>query len=308
MLADHTTRTVPNFADTINNPTGVLGGIVMGIVAALLFQRFHRTKLPPYLAFFGGRRLVPILTAFAGLLLGVVFGLLWPPIGAGINDIGTWLTGRGAVGAALFGVANRLLLPFGLHHIVNTVAWFQFNDLTGFLNGAGHPDHGQFMTGFFPVMMFGLPAAALAMWRCAPAEKRKDVGGIMISAALASFLTGVTEPIEFAFMFVAPLLYGVHVLLTGISLGVLWALGARDGFSFSAGAIDFTLNYTKATKPLLILAFGALYFVVYYLLFTFLIRRFNLLTPGREPAEPEPAATARPPETSTPADAAPPGG
>lgn len=279
---------VPNVADTINNPTGVLGGIVIGLVAALLFQRFYRTKLPPYLAFFGGRRLVPILTAFAGLLLGVVFGLAWPPIGAGINDIGTWLVSRGALGAALFGVANRLLLPFGLHHIINTVAWFQFGDLTKFLGGAGHPDAGQFMTGFFPVMMFGLPAAAIAMWRCAPVGRRKVIGGIMISAALASFLTGVTEPIEFSFMFVAPLLYGVHVLLTGASLGLLWALGAKDGFSFSAGAIDFALNYNKASKPLLILLFGVIYFVVYYLLFTFLIRRFNLLTPGREPIDPPP--------------------
>ncbi|HEV2639753.1 MAG TPA: PTS transporter subunit EIIC [Actinocrinis sp.] len=275
------------------NPTGVLGGICMGIITALTFQRFYRTKLPTYLAFFGGRRMVPILTSVFGLVFGVLMGWVWAPIGDAINSSGTWMTGHGVLGSFVYGVANRLLLPFGLHHIVNTVAWFQFGTYTNPLTHAtvhgdiprffaGDPTAGTFMTGFFPVMMFGLPGAAIAMWRSALPEKQKVAGGILLSAAFCSFLTGVTEPIEFAFMFVAPALFLVHALLTGASLALMNALGCHDGFGFSAGAIDYALNWTLATKPWLILIAGPAYFVLYFVLFTVCIRVFNLPTPGRE--------------------------
>jgi PTS system N-acetylglucosamine-specific IIC component len=276
------------------NPTGVIGGIIIGLVAALLYQRFYRVKLVSWLAFFGGRRFVPIVTAFAALILGVIFGLIWPPIGTGINNLGDLLTSHGAIGAGIYGALNRLLLPFGLHHIINSIVWFVFGtyqgpsgavhgDLNRFL--AGDPTAGTFMAGFFPVMMFGLPAACLAMWRHARPSQRKVVGGILFSAALTSLVTGVTEPVEFAFMFVAPLLYGVHVVLTGVSLWLAAALGIKDGFGFSAGLIDYILNYTKSNtaKPLLLLLIGAVYAVVYYGVFSFLIKRLNIMTPGREP-------------------------
>ncbi|XVQ12289.1 PTS transporter subunit EIIC [Spirillospora sp. CA-255316] len=276
------------------NPTDVLGGILIGVLAALLYQRFYRIKLPTWLAFFGGRRFVPIITAVAALALGVVIGLIWPFLGAWLTDFGNWLTGAGAAGAGIYGVVNRLLLPFGLHHIPNSLIWFVFGDYQGpdgVVHGeinrylAGDPDAGGFLAGFFPVLMFGLPGAALAIWRAAPAHRRPAVGGIMISAALTAFVTGVTEPIEFAFMFVAPVLYAVHVVLTGISMALLEAAGAQLGFSFSAGGIDFLLNMTKDnTKGLpLIVGLGVLYFVLYYVIFKFLIEKFDFATPGREP-------------------------
>jgi N-acetylglucosamine PTS system EIICBA or EIICB component len=275
------------------NPTGVLGGILIGITAALLWQRFHRVKLWPFLAFFGGRRFVPILTAGAAVIIAVIMGLVWAPIGRGLESFGTWLTDNGELGAGVYGVSNRALLPFGLHHIINSLVWFTFGSftdatgatVTGDLNRffAGDPNGGTFTAGFFPVMMFGLPAAALAIWRCARPENRAVVGGIMISAALASFVTGVTEPIEFSFLFVAPLLYVIHAVLTGVSLAISVALGIRDSFGFSAGLIDFGLNWNKATRPELLLLIGVIYGVVYYAVFTFAIRTFNLMTPGREP-------------------------
>ncbi|MFI6518804.1 PTS transporter subunit EIIC [Spirillospora sp. NPDC050679] len=276
------------------NPTDVLGGILIGIIAALLYQRFYRVKLPTYLAFFGGRRFVPIVTALAALALGVVIGLVWPFLGGVLADFGNWVTGAGAAGAGVYGVINRLLLPFGLHHIPNSLIWFVFGDFQGpdgMVHGeinrylAGDPDAGGFLAGYFPVLMFGLPGAALAMWRAAPAHRRPAVGGIMISAALTAFVTGVTEPIEFAFMFVAPVLYGVHVVLTGISMAVLEAAGAQLGFGFSAGLIDMALNATKDnTKGLaLILGMGVVYFLVYFFVFKFLIEKFDFATPGREP-------------------------
>jgi PTS system N-acetylglucosamine-specific IIC component len=276
------------------NPTGVIGGIVIGVTAALLYQRFYRVKLVSWLAFFGGRRFVPIVTAFAALILGVIFGFIWPPIGAGINNTGDFITSHGAIGAGIYGAFNRLLLPFGLHHIINSFIWFVFGTYqgpTGAVHGdlnrflAGDPTAGTFMAGFFPVMMFGLPAACLAMWRHARPSQRRAVGGILFSAALTSLITGVTEPIEFAFLFVAPLLYGVHVVLTGVSLWLAAALGIKDGFGFSAGLIDYVLNYTKSNtaKPLLLLLIGVIYAVVYYGVFSFLIKRLNIPTPGREP-------------------------
>jgi PTS system N-acetylglucosamine-specific IIC component len=269
---------------------GVLGGVVMGLVVALLYQRFHRTKLPDWAGFFGGRRLVPILSAFAGLFIGIVFGYIWPVLGAGLHHFGEWLVGSGAVGAGIFGVANRALIPIGMHHLLNSFPWFQAGsyegksgDIARFL--AGDPTAGQFMTGFFPIMMFGLPAVCLAIYHTARPERRAVVGGMMFSLALTSFVTGVTEPIEFTFMFIAPVLYAVHAVLTGVSMALTWALGMKDGFGFSAGVIDFGLNLGIATKPWALILVGLCFGVVYYVVFRFAIIRFNLPTPGRESDE-----------------------
>lgn len=268
----------------------VLGGVVMGLVVALLYQRFHRTKLPDWAGFFGGRRLVPILSAFAGLLIGIVFGYIWPVLGAGLHNFGEWLVGSGAVGAGIFGVANRALIPVGMHHLLNSFPWFQAGEYHG-KNGdisrflAGDPSAGQFMTGFFPIMMFALPAACLAIVHCARPERRKAVGGMMFSLAATSFVTGVTEPIEFTFMFIAPALYAVHAVLTGVSMALTWALGMKDGFGFSAGAIDFALNLGIATNPLGLAFVGVCFGALYYVVFRFAIIKWDLPTPGREPEE-----------------------
>ncbi|WP_149184773.1 PTS transporter subunit EIIC [Streptomyces sp. TRM49041] len=268
----------------------VLGGVVMGIIVALLYQRFYRTKLPDWAGFFGGRRLVPILSAFAGLLAGIVFGLIWPWLGAGLHWVGESLVSSGAVGAGVFGVANRALIPVGMHHLLNSFPWFQAGEFQGksgdiarFLEG--DPTAGQFMTGFFPIMMFALPAACLAIVHCARPERRKVVGGMMFSLALTSFVTGVTEPIEFTFMFIAPVLYAVHAVLTGVSMALTWSLGMRDGFGFSAGAVDFFLNLGIASNPWGLALVGLCFAAVYYAVFRFAIVRFNLPTPGRESDE-----------------------
>ncbi|GGZ80014.1 PTS transporter subunit EIIC [Streptomyces echinoruber] len=279
---------------TYNDP-GVLGGILMGLLAAVLWQRFHRTKLVDWLGFFNGRRLVPIIMAFVGIVVGVVFALIWKPIGTGISNFGEWMTGLGAGGAALFGAVNRALIPVGMHQFVNTVAWFQLGDyknaagevvhgdITRFL--AGDPSAGLFQSGFFPIMMFGLPAAALAIAHCARPERRKAVLGMMISLALTSFVTGVTEPIEFSFLFIAPLLYVLHAVLTAVSMAVTWGLGVHAGFNFSAGFIDYVLNWHLATKPWLIIPIGLVFAAIYYVTFRFAIVKFDLPTPGREPEE-----------------------
>ncbi|MEU7280877.1 PTS transporter subunit EIIC [Streptomyces sp. NPDC045431] len=279
---------------TFNNP-GVLGGIVMGLLAAVLWQKYHRTKLVDWLGFFNGRRLVPIIMAFVGVIVGVFFGLVWEPIGEGIANFGEWMTSLGALGAGLFGAINRALIPIGMHQFVNTVAWFQLGDFTNaageVVHGdygrflAGDPTAGMFMSGFFPIMMFGLPAAALAMAHTAHPTRRKAVLGMMVSLALTSFVTGVTEPIEFAFMFVAPVLYVIHAVLTAISLALTWALGVHAGFNFSAGLIDYLLYWKLDTKPWLIIPIGLVFAVVYYVVFRFAIVRFDLATPGREPEE-----------------------
>ena len=237
---------------------GVLSGIIAGIVAGMLYNKYKDIKLPDYLAFFGGKRFVPIVTGVACLVLGIVFGYAWGPVQGAIDAAGHWLTTAGAVGAFVFGLLNRLLLVTGLHHILNSLAWFVFGSftppggaaVTGDLHRffAGDPTAGTFMTGFFPVMMFGLPAACLAMFHEAPKERRAMVGGLLFSMALTSFLTGVTEPIEFSFMFLAPVLYAIHAVLTGLSLAICSALGIKLGFTFSAGAIDYVLNYGLSTK------------------------------------------------------------
>ncbi|AWZ08321.1 MULTISPECIES: PTS transporter subunit EIIC [unclassified Streptomyces] len=281
-------------AATYNNP-GVLGGIIMGLLAAVLWQRFHRTKLVDWLGFFNGRRLVPIVMAFVGVLVGVFFGLAWEPIGELITNFGEWMTGLGSIGAGIFGLINRALIPIGMHQFVNTVAWFEIGDFTnaagavvhGDLNRfwAGDASAGQFMTGFFPIMMFGLPAAALAIAHSARPERRKAVTGMMVSLALTSFVTGVTEPIEFSFMFIAPVLYAIHAVLTAVSMAVTWALGVHAGFTFSAGLIDLGLGWNKATSPWMIIPIGLVFAAVYYFGFRFAITKFNLPTPGRESDE-----------------------
>lgn len=269
---------------------GVLSGILMGLVAAGLYRRYSDIRLPDYLAFFGGRRFVPIITALAALVLGVIFGFVWPPVGEAINAFGQAIVGLGAVGTAIYGFVNRLLIPIGLHHVINTYVWFQlgtYEGPDGVVHGeitryfAGDPNAGSFLAGFFPIMMFGLPAACLAMIR--HARFPKVASGILLSAAFASFLTGITEPIEFAFLFVAPVLYLVHAVLTGTALAVCTLLGIQIGFGFSAGAIDYVLNFSKENtdRPLLLLLVGLVYAVIYYFVFSFFITRFDLATPGR---------------------------
>ncbi|MEI6002994.1 PTS transporter subunit EIIC [Paraburkholderia bengalensis] len=279
---------------------GVLSGIIAGIVAGMLYNKYKDIKLPDYLAFFGGKRFVPIVTGVACLALGIVFGYAWAPVQSAIDSAGHWLTTAGAVGAFVFGLLNRLLLVTGLHHILNSLAWFVFGSFTPPGGGAavtgdlhrffaGDPTAGTFMTGFFPIMMFGLPAACLAMFHEAPKERRALVGGLLFSMALTSFLTGVTEPIEFSFMFLAPVLYAIHAVLTGLSLAICSALGIKLGFTFSAGAIDYVLNYGLSTKGWEAIVIGLAYAVVYYGLFRFFIRKFNMATPGREQETPEAA-------------------
>ncbi|WP_127130603.1 PTS transporter subunit EIIC [Georgenia sp. SYP-B2076] len=283
----------PDGTPTINY--GVLGGITIGIIAALLWQRFYRTKLPPYLAFFGGRRLVPIITALVSVVVAVLFALVYPAFNFVIGGFGEWVThpGNSVIGGFVFGTVNRLLIPFGLHHLLNSLPWFQFGQFTNPDTGAvvqgdiarflaGDPAAGTFMTGFFPIMMFALPAAALAIWRNARPERRKVTGGIMVSVALTAFLTGITEPLEYAFAYVAFPLYAVHAVLTGTSLALVNALDIHHGFTFSAGAIDYVLNFGIATRPLWLIVIGLGYAVVYYLIFSFAIKRWNLRTPGRE--------------------------
>ncbi len=270
----------------IHGSMDVLAGIIIGLVTASLYRRFHDIRLPDYLAFFGGRRFVPILMALVALVLGVVFGYIWPPIQNVINAVGIGIVSLGPLGTGIYGVLNRLLIPLGLHHILNSYVWFQlgtYHGAHGDLNRyfAGDPTAGNFMAGYFPIMMFGLPAACLAMIR--HARFPKVAAGILLSAAFASFLTGITEPIEFAFLFVAPVLFVIHALLTGTALAVCTALGIRIGFGFSAGLIDYVLNFRapNTTQPLLLLVVGLVYAVLYYFLFSFFITRFNLGTPGR---------------------------
>jgi PTS system N-acetylglucosamine-specific IIC component len=265
----------------------VPAGILSGVVAGRMYNRYSNIKLPEYLAFFAGRRFVPIVCGFTGLIGALIFGLGFPYLEQGIDTLSRGVVGAGSAGLFVYGVLNRLLIVTGLHHILNNIAWFiigDYNGTTGDLKRffAGDPTAGAFMAGFFPVMMFGLPAACLAMYRTARPERRKAVGGMLASLALTSFLTGVTEPIEFSFMFLAPLLYAVHAVLTGISMVVMDLLGVKLGFGFSAGLFDYVLGYGLSTRALLLIPVGLVYFAVYYFTFRFFILRFNLSTPGRE--------------------------
>ncbi|WP_042404264.1 PTS transporter subunit EIIC [Streptacidiphilus carbonis] len=278
-------------APTFQNP-GVFGGIIIGLLSAYLWQRFHRVKLVDWLGFFNGRRLVPIIMAGVALVFAVLCLWVWPPVGRGLDSFANSITNLGATGSGIFGVANRVLLVFGLHQFLNVFFWFQFGDYTkpdgtmvhGDINRflAGDPTAGQFTSGFFPIMMFALPAAAIAIAHCAKPHRRKEVMGLMISVGLTSFVTGVTEPIEYSFLYIAPVLYGIHAVLTGVSMAVTWGLGVHDGFSFSAGLIDYVINWSLATKPWLIIPIGLVFAVIYYSVFRFVITKFNLKTPGRE--------------------------
>ena len=265
----------------------VPAGILCGLLGGALYNRFHRINLPAYLAFFGGRRFVPILCGVAALALAAAFGLEWQRIELGMSTLSRAVAAAGPWGLFAYGVLNRILIITGLHHVINSFAWFvlgTYHGHTGDLNRffAGDPTAGTFMSGFFPVMMFGLPAACLAMYHTALPERRKAVAGLLASIALTTFLTGVTEPVEFSFMFLAPALYAVHALLTGLAFIVTNALGVRLGFGFSAGLFDYVLNYKFATRPLLLLPVGAAYFGLYYGVFRFAIVRLDLKTPGRE--------------------------
>ncbi|MGF8664454.1 PTS N-acetyl glucosamine transporter subunit IIABC [Klebsiella pneumoniae] len=274
---------------------GVLAGIITGLVAEAVYNRWAGIKLPDFLSFFGGKRFVPIATGFFCLILAAIFGYVWPPVQHAIHSGGEWIVSAGALGSGIFGFINRLLIPTGLHQVLNTIAWFQIGEFTNAAGAVFHGDinrfyagdgtAGMFMSGFFPIMMFGLPGAALAMYLAAPKARRPMVGGMLLSVAITAFLTGVTEPLEFLFMFLAPLLYLLHAVLTGISLFIATALGIHAGFSFSAGAIDYVLMYSlpAASKNVwMLLVMGVVFFFVYFLLFSAVIRMFNLKTPGRE--------------------------
>lgn len=274
--------------------TGVFGGLIMGCVAAYLFNRFFRIQLPQYLGFFAGKRFVPIITSFAAIAMGILMSVIWPPIGDAISTAANAAASGGNVSitAAIYGVVERLLLPFGLHHIWNVPFFFQigsFTDpitnrvVTGDINRffAGDPTAG-ILGGAYWFKMFGLPAAAIAIWRAAKPKNRVVTGGIMISAAFTSFLTGITEPIEFSFMFVAPALYAVHALMAGFCDWLFITLGGRMGFTFSQGFIDFFLFNSLGTKAWLIPALGPFFAALYFCVFYFGIRQFNLPTPGRE--------------------------
>jgi PTS system N-acetylglucosamine-specific IIC component len=262
-------------------------GLLSGLIAGWAYNRYNDMRLPSYLAFFGGRRFVPIVSGMAGLVLALVFGFGWQTLESGMDAMSQAVLGSEEIGLFTYGLLNRVLIITGLHHIINNIAWFllgDYNGVTGDLKRffAGDPSAGAFMSGFFPVMMFGLPGACLAMYRTATPERRAAVGGILFSMALTSFLTGVTEPIEFAFMFLAPVLYAIHAVLTGISMVLMHALEVHLGFGFSAGLFDYVLNYSLSTRPLMLIPVGLAYFALYYFLFRFCIVRFDLKTLGRE--------------------------
>ena len=275
----------------------VFAGIVVGLVTAALFDRYHTIKLPSYLGFFGGRRFVPIVVSLASLVIAFAMSYFYPIFDAGLTSLGQFIGASGAFGAFVYGFANRMLIPVGLHHILNSFVWFIYGDyptpdgavVTGELSrfAAGDPTAGILTSGFYPILMFGLPAAALAMVHVANKRQRKLAVGILSAAALTAFLTGVTEPLEFAFMFVAFPLYIIHAVLTGLSLAIAYLLDIHLGFSFSAGLIDLLLYGTApAAKniPYLIIM-GIVFFVVYYFLFRFAITKWNMSTPGREPED-----------------------
>ncbi len=281
---------------TANNPDykfnmGAFSGIIAGLLGGYIYNRFKDTRLPAYLGFFGGKRFVPILMSFISLILGIIFGFVWPPIQNFIQMISNAMTNFGAFGGFLYGTLNRALIPTGLHHVLNTVFWFQFGSFTDAAGKtvtgdlwrffAKDPTAGNYMAGFFPIMMFGLPAACLAMITTAKAQNRKYVTGMLFSVALTSFLTGITEPIEFMFIFLAPVLYGIHAVLTGISMAISQLIGMKLGFTFSAGFFDYILGYGISTKPLLLFPLGLAFGVIYYILFVFFIKKFDLPTPGR---------------------------
>lgn len=266
----------------------VFVGIMCGLIGAWCYDRFKDTKLPDALSFFSGKRSVAIVTAGVSLIFAIVLYFVWPFVYGGLVGFGEWIVTLGPIGTGIYGFLNRLLIPVGLHHALNSVFWFDvagINDLNNFLAGTGeYGVTGQYMTGFFPVMMFGLPGAALAMYLTAKSTRKKLAYGILLSGAVSSFFVGVTEPLEFAFMFLAPLLYLVHSVFMGISMAISQILPVRMGFGFSGGFIDLVLGWANpmAQNPWLIPVMGVGWFIIYFFVFYFFIKRFNLKTPGRE--------------------------
>lgn len=284
--------------------TGVFGGILVGLMAGVLFKRYYRIELPPYLGFFAGKRFVPIVTGVCAVLLGLVMSFAWPPVQHVIDLFSDYVANKNpAMSVAVYGVVERSLIPFGLHHIWNNPFFFTIGSYVDAAGKVWHGDVNRFMNGdptagilggAYLFKMWGLPAAAIAIWHSAKPERRKEVGGIMISGAFTSFLTGITEPIEFSFLFVAPLLYGMHACLAGTAFWVFYVMGGRMGTTFSHGLIDYALLYSQGGKPWLVLMLGPIYAVIYYVVFRAAIRALNLKTPGREDVPLETAATAGP--------------
>ncbi|TKI05460.1 N-acetylglucosamine-specific PTS transporter subunit IIBC [Martelella alba] len=283
---------VPAAFGKINNQ---FVGILVGIISAELYNRFSHVELPKALSFFSGRRLVPILVSFVMIVVSFILMYVWPVIFNALVGFGIYIQHMGAVGAGIYAFFNRLLIPVGLHHALNSVFWFDvagINDIPKFLggaqsiaNGTGIPGiTGRYQAGFFPIMMFGLPGAALAIYHCARPENRSKVAGIMLAGAFASFFTGITEPLEFSFMFVAPVLYVIHALLTGISVFIAASMHWMAGFGFSAGLVDMVLSSRNplAVHWYMLIPQWIVFFIIYYIVFRFTINRFNLLTPGRE--------------------------
>jgi N-acetylglucosamine PTS system EIICBA or EIICB component len=274
----------PGSLAKLSIPVGLLSGVIAGIA----YNRYSNVTLPSYLSFFGGRRFVPIISGLVGLVLAGIIGYAWPSLERGMDATSQAILSAGSIGLFAYGVLNRILIVTGLHHILNNFAWFivgDYHGATGDLKRffAGDPTAGAFMSGFFPVMMFGLPGACLAMYHTARPDRRAGVAGLLLSLGLTSFLTGVTEPVEFTFMFLAPVLYALHAIATGLAMVIMNVFGVRLGFSFSAGLFDYVLNFTHAQRPLLLIPIGAAYFALYYAVFRFCIVRLNLPTPGREP-------------------------
>ncbi|MCL6424193.1 N-acetylglucosamine-specific PTS transporter subunit IIBC [Brachybacterium sp. JHP9] len=267
-------------------------GILCGLIGAWAYDRFKDVQLPDALAFFSGRRSVAIVSAGISIFAALALFVLWPLLYTGLVTFGEFIVTLGPIGAGIYGFLNRLLIPLGLHHALNSVFWFDvagINDLGNFLNSTGTRGvTGQYMTGFFPIMMFGLPGAALAMYTTAKSSRRKLAAGVLLSSAVASFFVGVTEPLEFSFMFLAPVLYVIHALFTGISLAISAMLPVRMGFGFSGGFIDLVLGWMNpmAVNPWAIPVMGVFWFVVYFLVFRFMILRFDLKTPGRTEEDP----------------------
>ncbi len=277
--------------------TGVFGGIIVGILAATLFNKYYRIELPTYLSFFAGKRFVPIATSFAAIVLGGVMSIIWPPVGAAIDTFSVWASsGNPEMAFSLYGFVERLLIPFGLHHVWNVPFFYAVGEYVNPETGevirgeiqryiAGDTTAGN-MAGGYLFKMWGLPAAAIAIWHSAKPENRVKVGGLMVSAALTSFLTGITEVIEFSFMFVAPVLYAIHAVLAAAAYFICIELGVKHGMTFSHGLIDFALLYHLSAKGWLLLLLGPLWAALYYTVFRVAIAKFNLMTPGREDETP----------------------
>lgn len=265
-------------------------GILCGLIAAWCYNKFYKTNMPDFLGFFAGRRFVPIMTVVTTLIACIPLYFVWPVVYSFLVNVGETILGMGAIGAGIYGFLNRLLIPIGMHHALNSVFWFDVANIYdigkfwGTVDGGVLGQTGMYQAGFFPVMMFGLPGAALAMYHTAKPAKKKIAGGILLSAALCAFFTGVTEPLEFSFMFLAPGLYFAHAVLTGISVAVVAALPIRAGFQFSAGFVDWFLSFKApfAMNPILLIPIGLAFFVIYYVVFRIMIVKLNLKTPGRE--------------------------